>query len=481
MRRFITSKTQRSGFDYLSKRQERALTARDARAIPTRDTVRRRGAAASILVVIVVLILALLGRFLLGKATPGNDNYIMLSDGATYVKIDGTWHPVSNTASARLALGSPASPKKVNVDSLKDQKIGTPIGIPGAPSSMSVNPTPESTGWGTCTDYTPADQFDLTKPESTSLTVLAGVKATGADALEPSQAVLTRDVDTGNYWLVTGDAHRLAVNPNDTLTFTFLGLDAKGLENATPVPTRFLNELDSYRPLQAPNLDSRGEASGAVPGYAIGTVLTHTDTTAGTWVVTKTGLARVSNYVAALFTATGSEKVEQRNTRLITEMPHDDLTFRLTEWPAELPTVITGDTICNSWERNPSGNGNTTLISVAKGLPLSSTQKSQLVELRDGNGGVNGEYADFLYTRPGYGWLTQSTSVGQGSTVSGQLWYVSDAGVRYSIGLADEKSYDPTLKALGLDSTKPVYVPWQILSLIPAGPDLSKEAALQGQ
>lgn len=480
MRRFITSKTQRSGYNYLSKRQERALIARDPHAIPTRDTVRRRGAMFSVGVVVIAILLGLVARFLLGKATPGNEQYIMLSDGATYVKIDEAWHPVSNTASARLVLGSPVSPKKVKTDSLKDQTIGTPIGIPGAPSSMTLNPKPESTGWGTCTEYTPADQFDLTKPESTSLTVLAGVKATGADPLTPSQAVLTRDVDTGKYWLVTGNAHRLEVNPNDTLTFTFLGLDARGVDNATPVPSRFLNELDTYRPLAAPDLDGRGEPSGAVPGYAVGTILTHADATAGKWVVTKNGLARVSDYIAALFTSTGSEKVEQKNTRLITEMPHDDASFRLNEWPDALPTVVTGDTICNSWERNPSGNGNTTLISVAKGLPLTDTQKRQLVELRDGNGGIGG-YADYLYTRPGYGWLTQSTSVSQGSTISGQLWYVSDAGVRYTIGLEDEKSYDPTLKSLGLDSSKPVYVPWQILSLLPTGPDLSKEAALRSQ
>lgn len=480
MRRFITSKTQRSGHSYLSRRQQRALTNHDSRAIPTRDTIRQRGAAASILVFLVIVILALLGRFLLGKASPGTDNYIMLSDGATYVKIDDAWHPVSNTASARLALGSPVSPKKVNIDSLKDQKIGTPIGIPGAPSSMTVNPKPESTGWGTCTEYTPADQFDLTKPESTSLTVLAGIKATGATPLSANQAVLTRDVDSGSYWLVTADAHRLAVNPNDTLTFTFLGIDARGIENATPVPARFLNELDTYRPLVAPDLDGKGEPSASIPGYAVGTVLTHADATAGTWIVTKTGLARVSNYIAALFTSTGSEQVKQQNTRLITQMPHDDFAFRLKEWPEELPQVVTGDTICNSWERNPSGNGNTTLISVAKGLPLTDTQKNQLVSLRDGNGGIDG-YADQFYTRPGYGWLAQSTGVTQGSTVSGQMWYVSDAGIRYPIGLADKKSYDPTLKALGLDSINPVYIPWTMLSLIPAGPDLSKESALQGQ
>ena len=66
------------------------------------------------------------------------------------------------------------------------------------------------------------------------------------------------------------------------------------------------------------------------------------------------------------------------------------------------------------------------------------------------------------------------------SESTGPLFYVSDTGLRYHI-----KDL-PTADALGVTGVKvpdgpenaPQRAPWPVLSLLPAGPDLSQEAAL---
>lgn len=81
-----------------------------------------------------------------------NDALILVSDtGARYVAVDGTLHPVLNTASARLLIPA-ESYRVITTDrgSIDGIPIGSTVGILGAPDDL---PTPEQLvgdGWAAC-------------------------------------------------------------------------------------------------------------------------------------------------------------------------------------------------------------------------------------------------------------------------------------------------------------------------------------------
>jgi hypothetical protein len=53
------------------------------------------------------------------------------------------------------------------------------------------------------------------------------------------------------------------------------------------------------------------------------------------------------------------------------------------------------------------------------------------------------------------------------------MWLISESGVRYGVPF-DEKA----MRALGLGSEQLRLAPWPLLRLWPAGPELSREAAM---
>jgi hypothetical protein len=57
------------------------------------------------------------------------------------------------------------------------------------------------------------------------------------------------------------------------------------------------------------------------------------------------------------------------------------------------------------------------------------------------------------------------------------LWFIGDAGVRFGISTAGNGD-DQTLSALGLRDAVPTPAPWAVIRWLPAGPALSKAAAL---
>ena len=93
---------------------------------------------------------------------------------------------------------------------------------------------------------------------------------------------------------------------------------------------------------------------------------------------------------------------------------------------------------------------------------------------------INNKDVEVLHLKPGTGEYVQATGGDGDSRAMGQLFYVSDAGVRYHI-----KDL-PTAAALGMtgvhdprdDADVPQLAPWPVVSLLPAGPELSQEAAL---
>lgn len=112
------------------------------------------------------------GRLILAKDT-----------GARYVSVDGTLHPVINTASARLLI--PASDFEVistSHDELADIPLGSTLGIVGAPDALPTAGALTNTGWTTCVTDQGALSTRIAHTPAASATEHAVVVTTG-DAL----------------------------------------------------------------------------------------------------------------------------------------------------------------------------------------------------------------------------------------------------------------------------------------------------------
>jgi type VII secretion protein EccB len=67
--------------------------------------------------------------------------------GALFVRIDDRLRPVANLTSARLILGSPATPRVVDDAALRGVANGPMLGIPGAPRTVGEVVTPSDLRW----------------------------------------------------------------------------------------------------------------------------------------------------------------------------------------------------------------------------------------------------------------------------------------------------------------------------------------------
>ena len=99
---------------------------------------------------------------------------------------------------------------------------------------------------------------------------------------------------------------------------------------------------------------------------------------------------------------------------------------------------------CMGWQRSNTAAQATVRLLVGHRLPV--PDGAQSVRLADADG--NGPGLDSVYLTPGAGEYVQATGVEPDSQSTGQLFYVSDTGLRYHI-----KDF-PTAEALGVTGVK---------------------------
>ena len=107
-------------------------------------------------------------------------------------------------------------------------------------------------------------------------------------------------------------------------------------------------------------------------------------------------------------------------------------------------------------------------------LPLPGDAQSVRFATADGNGAG----LDCVYLKPGAGEYVQATGVEPDSHATGQLFYVSDTGLRYHISDGPRRSAGCRRRAEARGQTVPQPAPWPVLSLLPPGPELSQQAAM---
>ena len=369
---------------------------------------------------------------------PGDAALVMSrQSGALLVRIDGQLRPVANLASARLILGSPATPNLIDEAALRDVADGPMLGIPGAPRTAGVVVAPTDLVWAVCDD--------------TDGTTTVGVGEDGAPAVldAHSAVVVTVTHGDGSVYLLY-DGKRAIIDPGDPATARALHLDASPIRTVSPTLINAIPEVPAIGP---PHIAGRGQPSG-LANLPVGTVVRVVRTDSPDYyVVLSTGLQRVGRLTVDLlrFAEPAAADILDVPPELIARSPLVDA-LPLATYPAETPVLLDVDEeLCATWQSGRSG--------IAIGSPTAGGRESVTLAGSDGDGpGI-----DIVRMTPG-------RSLDVTDAGAGDRYLITDAGVRFPVR-------DSAAAALGLTGT-PVVAPWAIVGALPSGPELAREAAL---
>ncbi|MBI2703183.1 MAG: type VII secretion protein EccB [Mycobacterium sp.] len=475
----VTTRAQVNGYRFLIRRLEHALIRADSRMIhdPMRGQIR------SLLVglVIAILITGAAGVLAFFKPSPNIGNAQILlsaSNGGLYVRIGDRLHPVLNLASARLITGKPDAPKSVSDKWLNQLPRGPMVGIIGAPNSIHAGADMRTSVWTACDSVATPDVAKSVGVASVQTTVVAGDLTLDEDIRKatPAQMLLVR---SGDAVYLIFDGVRAVIDPNDAVV-----VNALHLQNAATraISGALLNAFPLVPPIRPVMIPGAGSAMPGLPaGYSVGSVVKTVDSRGEQlYVVLPDGLQPVSPAAADIIRYSNPAAPEAREVppSVVSRVPIVH-TLAIDHYPGVSPQIVNAEpdrVVCMQWERANSAAQATVRLLVGHRLPI--PDGAQPVGLATGDG--NGPGVDSVYVKPGTGEYIQATGGEPDSRALGQLFYVSDAGVRYHI-----KDL-PTAAALGvtgvhdpkLDTDVPQLAPWPVVSLLPAGPDLSQEAAL---
>jgi type VII secretion protein EccB len=251
-----------------------------------------------------------------------------------------------------------------------------------------------------------------------------------------------------------------------------------------PMSLGLLNSFPLVAPITAVTIDGVGEPSAALGSdFPTGSIVKTVDSRGEQlYVVLRDGLQPISPATADIirYGESDSARLTAREIApstvatvpIVHQLPVD-------HYPTVSPQIVSrspNPVVCMGWQRTTVAAQATVRLMVGSKLPVPAGAESVRLASSDGNG----PGLDSVYLTPGAGEYVQATGVEPGSQSSGPLFYVSDTGLRYHI-----KDL-PTADALGVSGVKvagqssgtPQLAPWPVLSLLPAGPELSQEAAL---
>jgi len=443
------------------------------------DPSKNYGAAATVGVVIGALALGVC--FVLAWLRPAGQigNAQLVADrgsGALYVDVNGTMHPALNLASARLILGQDASPTLVPMAQIEQRPIGPTVGIAGAPNDLVAH-TPTETGWGLCdTVGTPGR---LVVPRVTALTGLPELGEWAHEMHSPEAVLMSYG---GNNFLVT-DGHRSMLDLADKPVMLALGLQAGNLR-PTPMSRALYEALIPTAPLRVPDVPSPGGpvgyASTALPVVS-GSVV-KSQSASGTdqfFVALPAGLQLIPETVALMLhnaNVSGKGKVLDVAAPVVTDAPQA-VGFDVSMYPngpVKLLDKAAEPVTCVMW-RKDSGAPQATVTTVSgRRLPIPQGDESRVIKMVSARSGQ--QSADEVYLGRESANFVQVTGVEPDSKRSESLWWIGQSGVRFGIETSD-KQHDPR-SALGIKDSTPTPAPWAVVRWLPAGPALSRQAAM---
>jgi type VII secretion protein EccB len=477
----VTTRAQVNGYRFLIRRLEHALIRGDSRMI--HDPMRGQMRALIVGLVIAVVITGGCGVMAFFKPAPNmGDAQILLSksSGAAYVRIGDRVHPVLNLASARLIVGKNDNPKDVDDKFLNTVPRGPMVGIVGAPAAIRGADDMSTSSWAVCDTLQTPGATETTGVTTLQTTVLANDPVLDGDirAAGPAEAILT---DVGGRPYLVYDGVRAPIDLSDVVVVNGLHLQGAQLR---PMSLGLLNAFPLVDPITPVAIDGEGEPSAVVgPDYPTGSIVKTVDSRGEQlYVVLRDGLQPISPATADIIRY-GDADAARASAReiapsivagvpIVHQLPVD-------HYPTMSPQLVSPNpdsVLCMGWQRTTAAAQATVRLIVGNKLPVPAGTDAVRLATADGNG----PGPDSVYMTAGTGEYVQATGVEPGSQSTGPLFYVSDTGLRYHI-----KDL-PTADALGLigakgpgqQSATPQWAPWQVLSLLPSGPELSQEAAL---
>jgi type VII secretion protein EccB len=364
-----------------------------------------------------------------------NNRLVIAKDtGARYVTSNGVLHPVINIVSARLLIPSgDYSVITTSEHSLAGVKLGSGVGIVGAPDTLPAPDRLVDDGWTACV----ADDGGT------------AVRIGGGTATATGQAVV---VSTGGVDYVVAGQRSYQVDADQTDAV----LRAAGVASLdpTPVTAAWLDLFTPGTPLAPLTVT---DAGGAVSGTAlhIGDVvhisgsaddqryLVQADGTLGS-------LSSLAYQLLQLGSGRGSNRVIEVSPSQVSTLPTAAKGVGGSDWPASgFPTIAATTRPCAVLQHDPKGQPRTVL-----GTESRSADTTAAVTVPAGRGAI---------VRAG----------GRGAQGTTMLTLVDATGTAYALPGADQE----TVKRLGYTDAEVGRVDQGWIRLLPAGPALSTQAA----
>ena len=436
-----------SAYRYLLRRIESALLGEDVRAgfrLSTHPVV-----VGCVLTAVAVAGCALLAVLRPHVALDRTQIVVSRESGALFVRVGDVWHPVPNLASARLIAAMAANPQPVAESDLNTTKRGPLLGIPGAPQFLGKTLSPRDVGWSICAS---------TGASTTTVIIGRRSEAPAVHRVPSGQAILVGPASGSPAYLLY-DGHRAVVDLDDAAVVRALRLEGR---KPLLVSQALLNAVPEAPPIAPPRIHGRGATTPGLPGFAVGSVLRITRADGDEYyAVLAAGVQRIGQVAADLLRFTKPQETANpvtvapdaiRAAPVVAELP-------VGLFPDRAPTLSEpADTLCAGWEQVRPGQSDVVLLAEGR-LPIPAGRVA--VALAQGDG--PGPALDAVYVPPG---ASAYVRAGQDA---GTRYLITDTGVRFAI------HDDDAAHALGLDDAGPA--PWPLLTLLPAGPELSRQHA----
>ncbi|WP_163807059.1 type VII secretion protein EccB [Mycolicibacterium anyangense] len=440
MRRQGSLRLQSSGDRFLWRRLEYALLGHPMPAGGDPVRAHRRALAAGCAVALGIGVLAT--AFPIPPGGPGQSPLVMSrQSGALFVRVGDRLRPVANLVSAQLILGTPATPRLVDDAALRTVARGPVLGIPGAPHSVGTMLSPAEQHWTVC------DRAD----GSTAITVTAHI---GPPTLQPGTAVVVSAAHGDGSVYLLYDGRRARIDVGNPATARALHLEGV---RPRPVSATLLNVLPEAPAIGPPPIiGSPAEVAGVRVGGVLRTARADAEEF---YVVVPQGIQRIGRLTADLIRfadpMAGTDIPFVPPDVIATATMVDSLDVG--GYPDAAPRLLDPHDagVCATWRQGTTRVATGAVEPDATAVPLA---------VADGDG----PNLDAFSIAPGSGVDVEA------ATATAGRYVVTDAGVVFPVR-------DSTAAAaIGL-GRQPTPIPWAILAALPAGPELSKQAALAGR
>ncbi|MEL4151962.1 type VII secretion protein EccB [Corynebacterium bovis] len=440
-----TTALQVSGHAFLVRMCERALVLGDGGM--SGEPLRAQRRAVFVGVLLTALVAGVAAALAVMRPQPSiEDAGIVVDDtGGVYVRLDDTFHPVTNVASARLLLGRPDPVVRTTAQELRRYPEGPPVGIPVAPELTPA----ERSSWYLCSPGGRETGADAAHVEVVAGPPLPPVAPFLAETPGDFSAPGGGDAVT---WLVS-DGTRSRIDAGAARAFGVrpVPVDPVVLDAVPRGPDIVLPRGQSGLPapfdVQGRIIRAGGRMFLVVEG-GVGEMHGAQQAFAG-------ALAGVDEIDAALSTVLALPEKEA-----LPGVPAEDV-----EWAHPGRVCVGGDAVDRDGPAGSvvvDGAGVTGEPGVTDaGVGIGGADVTGESGARDADGAVTGDDSDGVHLRAPRGSAALVTERG--------LYVVSDAGVRFRAGSADE------LAALGLGD--PVEVPWSVIAVLPDGGELTTDRA----